>query len=87
MTLAHLATLSALAQDNKKPRFVDPDKTDADFVFQGEYSGELGLDEKTKFGVQVIANGNGRFSAAGFPGGLPGDGFDGEKLAINDGVG
>ena len=80
-----LAPVEAFAQEHEKPRYTDPAVTDSDFMIQGEYSGELGQDEKSGFGVQVIANGDGKFSAVGFHGGLPGDGFNGEKLEINDG--
>ncbi len=52
---------------------------DKDFAVQGEYVGELGGgDEKTKFGLQVIAQGKGKFKAVGYHGGLPGDGWNGE---------
>ncbi len=64
------------AQKKKNPRYTDPAKTDADFEFQGEYSGTLsGGDQEVKFGVQIIALGDGKFKAQGFHGGLPGDGW------------
>lgn len=59
-------------QDNV---YTDPAKVDADYAFQGEYSGEIG-DEKLKYGVQIIALGDGKFHASGLPGGLPGDGWN-----------
>jgi hypothetical protein len=52
---------------------------DADFDFQGEYVGELGMGtDKQKFGLQIIALGKGQFRAVAYAGGLPGDGWDRE---------
>ena len=62
----------------KGPAYTDPAKTDADFAFQGEYSGDLRRDTgNIKIGVQVVALGGGKFDAVGYHGGLPGDGWDG----------
>lgn len=64
----------------KGPAYTDPKEADADFGFQGEYVGELAEgDAKVKIGVQIIALGEGQFRAVGYVGGLPGDGWDGEK--------
>ena len=50
---------------------------DADFKVQGEYSGTLNGDgQEFKYGLQVIALGDGKFAGAGYMGGLPGDGWD-----------
>ena len=60
-----------------EPRYTDPQQTDADFVHQGEYAGQVG-EEGQRLGVQVIAEGKGRFQAVAYFGGLPGDGWDQE---------
>ena len=62
--------------------FTDPNKTDADFEFQGEYSGSIG---NIKMGIQVIALGDGKFDAVSYVGGLPGDGWDGGKKGSSKG--
>lgn len=76
------------------PAYVDPEKTDGDFAVQGEYSGEITTDDgKQKFAVQIIAQGKGKFRVVGYHGGLPGDGWNGEKphrvekeVELKDGV-
>ncbi|MEY4179095.1 MAG: hypothetical protein RLY70_2669 [Planctomycetota bacterium] len=63
----------------KGPVVIDPAKADADFAIQGEYAGEVeSSDGKKAFGVQIIALGMGKFQAVGYPGGLPGAGWNGE---------
>lgn len=49
-----------------------------DFKLQGEFSGD-------KLGAQVIALGGGAFQAVLYPGGLPGDGWDGKSKILLDG--
>ncbi len=68
--------------------FTDPNNTDADFEFQGEYIGNVAT---IKMGIQVIALGDGKFDAVSYVGGLPGDGWDGgnkgsSKGELKDGV-
>lgn len=67
--------LSAPVQDKK----VWTDPADAslpvDFKLQGEYAGD-------KHGAQVIALGGGQFQAVVYPGGLPGDGWDGASKIL-----
>lgn len=60
----------------------DPAKVDADYAFQGEYSGKIKSGEAKSMGVQVIALGKGKFRAIAMMGGLPGDGWNGENHSI-----
>jgi Domain of Unknown Function (DUF1080) len=60
-----------------EPQPKDPEVTDPDFAAQGEYVGKVFIPEgETTIGVQVIALGQGKFSAISYFGGLPGDGWD-----------
>lgn len=62
------------------PIYAQQDQESSDFKMQGEYSGSIEAGgEKRKLGIQVIALGEGKFSAVGYLGGLPGDGWDGVK--------
>lgn len=65
------------AADNL-PATIDPAEAvkDPAFGIQGEYTGEVDGD---KVGVQIIALGKGEFELVLCPGGLPGDGWNGEK--------
>ena len=64
-----------------KPKaFTDPAQTDDDFAIQGEYVGEI--DGKT-YGVQIWAQGGGKFEAVSHLGGLPGAGWDEERATIS----
>jgi hypothetical protein len=76
--------MPSYAQDKKQP-VLDPAKAGTDFGIQGEYSGTVG---DVKIGIQVIADGDGKFRSVGYIGGLPGDGFDGtpEKKIPGTGV-
>jgi hypothetical protein len=69
------------------PAYTDPDKTDADFPFQGEYVGKIKGDDggEVTVGLQIIALGGGKFHAVGYGGGLPGEGWDMENKKEADG--
>ncbi|MCE9608001.1 MAG: DUF1080 domain-containing protein [Planctomycetia bacterium] len=82
-----LSTTVALlhAQTATKGVWTDPADSSlpADFKIQGEYVGVNASGDK--LGSQVIALGNGAFQAVLFPGGLPGDGWDGKQKILVDG--
>src|SRR6185369_4707553 len=69
---------SAVVSSQEKIVVDDPAKiADPDFAVQGEYVGEVNTGNGShKVGVQVIALGKGKFRAARYLGGLPGDGWD-----------
>ena len=55
-------------------------KKDADYAVQGEYVGKLdSADDESKVGIQVVAQGQGKFIGVAYPGGLPGAGWTGEE--------
>lgn len=58
-------------------RYTDPEKTDADFAWQGEFVGSLSEADVSKIGLQVIALGGGEYRGVAYRGGLPGRGWDG----------
>ncbi len=68
-----------------KPKaFIDPAQTDEDFSIQGEYVGEI---DGKSYGVQIWAQGGGKFEAVSRLGGLPGAGWDGDRSTITRVVG
>ena len=68
-----LATAAAAVNEAEMKVYSDPDHTDADFKFQGEYA-------NARLGAQVRALGHGAFRTMFFAGGLPGDGWDGKTI-------
>jgi hypothetical protein len=80
----------ALAGEKKKVKkeaFTDPAKAGPDFAVQGEYVGTFEMEgTPIKWGGQIIALGDGKFRAVGYPGGLPGDGWVGGKKLTTEGA-
>lgn len=78
---------AAFAAPTGNPAHTDPAATDADFPFQGEYAGVVEHEAgETRFGVQVVALGDGKFSAVAYPGGLPGDGWQAPDKILGSGT-
>ena len=69
------------------PAATNPAQADADFAFQGEYVGEVdGAEGLESWGVQIVALGDGKFQLVGYPGGLPGAGWNEQEKRQAEGV-
>ena len=77
--IIHLPESSAQNANQKRKAVIRVEEADADFPLQGEYNGKLGEDQ-VPYGIQVIALGSGKFQAIAYEGGLPGDGWNREKV-------
>jgi hypothetical protein len=79
---------AADAADPKKPplpTFNDPAEAGPDFKVQGEYTADLEIDgQSMPVGVQVIAQGEGKFHVVAYFGGFPGAGYKFEKKVEAD---
>jgi len=79
-TLLFATVVHAQQPAAPKPKaFIDTAQTDDDFAIQGEYVGDI--DGRT-YGVQIWAQGGGKFEAVSHLGGLPGAGWDGDRATI-----
>jgi len=77
---------SAQKKPNRKKAALTAKDAGPDFKFQGEYVCKVGAPgEESKFGAQVIALGDGKFRAVGYPGGLPGAGWSGDEKITAEG--
>ena len=63
---------------------LEPEDGGTDFLLQGEYHGKL--ETVTPMGVQVIAMGSGTFKAVFLAGGLPGQGWTGERVEADGSI-
>jgi len=61
-----------LAAADTNPAYTSPAEAGPDFVIQGEYVGNAG---EHRWGVQIVALGDGKFDLVGYQGGLPGEGW------------
>ncbi len=70
------AAFTPPATADDAPVFTNEESAGPDYVVQGEY---VGLVDGDNWGAQVIALGGGKFQCTGYPGGLPGDGYDSSR--------
>lgn len=85
-----LTGLSAVAEETRpeKKAYLDAASAGPDFAIQGEYKGALKIDGgELSLGIQVIAEGEGKFAFAAYVGGLPGEGWDGDSIIRGSGEG
>jgi hypothetical protein len=86
LIVTNYLTVFAAEEDLQKKAFLTEKEAGSDFKIQGEYSGKIITDDGDKtFGIQVIALGDGKFRAVSYPGGLPGDGWNGDEKTETEG--
>jgi hypothetical protein len=73
--------------DDKAPVYLTPEEAGADYAVQGEYVGDVEAENgRGRWGAQIIALGDGKFTLVGYEGGLPGDGWKrGDRTETVDG--
>ncbi|HEX4142186.1 MAG TPA: DUF1080 domain-containing protein [Pirellulales bacterium] len=72
-----LALAPCARAEDAKPEPKDAEPTGPEYATQGEYTGDVVTQAgNAAIGVQVIALGKGKLKVVGYPGGLPGDGWD-----------
>jgi hypothetical protein len=77
VVLGSLWAASSRAAEERPAEFASPQDAE-DFKLQGEYKGRVTLEGgEQDFGVQLVAGGDRHFDAVAYPGGLPGEGWDG----------
>ena len=75
-----MVLLVLLSNASAEDTFLTVEDAGADYAVQGEYAGEIKVDGQTiELGLQVIALGEHKFDSVAYPGGLPGDGWDGDQ--------
>jgi len=74
LSLFCATSATAFLADQDGQTFTDPATAGQDFTVQGEYVGVV--EGGDTWGAQVIALGDGKFRCVGYPGGLPGDGYN-----------
>jgi len=79
LLLSCVAPSPAEAQNNRRrTAYTDAKSADADFAYQGEFLGAYVEDDRGRqVGLQIVAQGDGRFHAVEYPGGLPGSRWNG----------
>ena len=87
LLLAMTLPASAEQPNASRPTAVtDPAQAGPDFAVQGDWVGTAPYKGKVvKYGVQIIALGDGKFHGVGFYGGLPGAGWDNKSKLEADG--
>lgn len=82
-----LVAATARAAEEDSATYLDPKSAGPDYAIQGEYLGEVSADgAPDRWGAQVIALGDGKFTLVGYEGGLPGDGWErGDRREMADG--